>query len=177
MNAPQKNDEPQPTVEQEDFARNGDGTLLDGLRKKREGISKDRTMDLDIPGYDGELAVRYGIVPWDELKVIGEKAQESRARRKELMAHADTLIRACRTILLKNQTTGEMQPANEIIKEYKDGEPVRFDERLAEMFKLDTKSARETLFAVFANDLAVTAQHNELGAWMQSSNNQDSQDF
>lgn len=152
-------------------------SLLAELRKRRESIGKDRYLDQDIPGYEGDLVCRYDPIPWDEAKRIADKLEKSSNPRKELYAQADVLIRACREFRIK--ISDKLVPLQEAFPELGDN-PIKFDDRLAKALGFDLVSGSESRSAclrLFNNDMAVSAQHNVVMEWIQSSSRGSDQDF
>jgi hypothetical protein len=158
-------------------------SVLERLKQKRESIGAKKFHDMDIPGYDGELVARFKRMRWEALKDIAEQAEQSQAKRKELNGHADVIATACEELFIKKVLPGgeeELTPLRELYPEEFGAVPVRFDPRLSTFLdlKIDgAPTARKVVFAVFNNDLAVTALHNDLGAWMQSSKNEEDSTF
>ena len=143
------------------------GSYLDRLRKRREQMvqsSQTAHRDIEVPGYpdDLKIVVRFRPLTWEVLKQIGQRVEKLRTARKELLGHADVLIRACDEILVRDK--GELKPIDP------SGEPTRFEVKLAEMLGFEAKSARDVVFGLYMNDIAVTAAHNELAEWMPQSN-------
>jgi hypothetical protein len=155
-----------------------ESSVIDRLREQRKKIGEQRSLDLDIPGYDGVLVARYNRLEWDDLKKIGKKADDSRHPRKELMSHCDVLIKACEQIMIRKD--GLLEPITNAYPEVGE-EPVRYDARLAVILDIELKErqgARTVVIAAFGgNEVAVTAQQTELVEWVQSSNTADDEDF
>jgi hypothetical protein len=149
-------------------------SLLDNLRKARKEIGTDKYLDLEIPGYNGELVARYHRLDWDVLRAIARKAEKSKNPRKELNAQCDVLIAACEQILIRHQ--GVLKPLNVAFPELGE-EPVRYDNRLTKALDFEAPNARGAVFGTFSNDLAVTYQHNELSSWMGESSQDEDEDF
>jgi hypothetical protein len=149
--------------------------LLTTLRSRRQEIGEAKSVDLEVPGYDGALVIRYGKVDWDELRRIAGKAQKSKSPRRELNAQADTLVAACQEVLIR--VGEELLPITEAFPEADTGEPVRFDDRLAKALEFEAPNARAVVFGTYNNDLAVTLAHNDLTEWMRNSNQEEDEDF
>lgn len=166
-----------------DPADGGEVSVLERLKEKREAIGAKKFHDMDIPGYDGELVARFKRMRWEALKDIAEQAEQSTVKRKELNGHADVIATACEELFIKKVLPGgdeELTPLRELYPEEFGAVPVRFDPRLSTFLDLKiegTPTARKVVFAVFNNDLAVTALHNDLGEWMQSSKSEEDQTF
>lgn len=151
--------------------------LLANLRAKRQEISEARHLDLEIPGYDGELVARYIPVEWDVIKDISKKLEKSKNPRKELYAQADVLARTCEQILVR--VRGTLKPMGHVFPEL-GAETVAFDPNLGKALDFEMNShspGRSAVLQSFNNDLAVAAQHNEVLEWIQSSNRDDDEDF
>jgi hypothetical protein len=164
-----------------------DDTLLDRFRQKRDDISKNTLYTLDIPGYDGELVVKYRRTPdiWDRMKKIAQRMESSKNPRVELIGMCDVLINSCEGIFIRANNV--LNPLNEALaerglqEEYADlDEPIKYDDRLRTFLAIghdEAKSAREVVMRVFVNDLALTAHYGELQEWFNSSRKQDAEDF
>lgn len=153
--------------EVEDGARSS----IERLRGLRDRIGSSRSEVFEIPGYNGELVARYGIVPWGELKRLGQKAERSKNPRKELITQADTLIMACQEIMIRDQQ-GELQ---KLIPESEP--PLRYDDRLAKILGFTASKAREVLSGTISNDIAISAHHNEVVGWMEDTSSEDDEEF
>lgn len=172
-------------VESPDATANGSGdpNMLEHLRARREAIMENTTVDMDIPGYDGELVARYrrSADLWDEMKKAAKKFEKSKNPRKELLSQCDLLSMCCDGMFIRQG--GTLRPLNELAKEQKLDlggdldEPIGYDKRLAAFFGVDASTAREVVLRVFANDMAVSGHHGELYRWIESSESEDAQDF
>lgn len=164
-----------PTEAPEIESRAG-SSLLDELRAKRAEATQDRRLELDVPGYEGLLVVRYRPTTWEEDKKISEKLERSKNPRKELYAALDTLITACDQILLRKHD-GTLVPIEQEDPSQGD-EPVRFDGRFAAIMGLETGSAREVVLATFKhNHRAIGVHGEELGKWLAEVNSEGDEDF
>lgn len=168
----------EPEVEQHGEVEIGGATSpIEYLRRRRKEIGEDRTLDLDIPGYEGILVCRYQRLDWDELKKITDKASKSKNPRRELIAHCDVLIKACQQFMIRKD--GQLEPINNAYPEVGE-EPVRYDQRLAAIFDISLSAgqgARTVVLALFNNDVAVTAHQGELVEWLSTSNAEDDAGF
>jgi hypothetical protein len=133
-----------------------ESSALDRIKARREDLRKERHLELEVPGYGGELVVRYRPVPWDGLREIARKVDRSNHPRKELNGQVDTLIAACDEVLIRVE--GDLQPIE-------DGQTTRFD-GLPDLLGYEATSARAAVFGLFNNDLAVVTAHNDLAEWM-----------
>lgn len=149
--------------------------MRDQLRRKREEIGSQETIDLDVPGYDGMLVARYRSLPYDEIKAIADSAEAGSNPRKELVANADFLIRACEQVLIRDEAG--LRPISADFPEIGE-EPCGFDVRLAQALALEgVDSARQVILKVFNNDLGLVSQYIDVSAWMSSSRKAGDEDF
>lgn len=170
------NDDPVFEEPMDSVARDS-GTLLEQLRAKREGIRRERRIILDIPGYGGTIAARYRPLSWEVLKDIGQKAEKSKHPKKELVAHADTIARACEELYARRPEDPRrtLIPLSEVLGT--DG-PVTFaSAELPGAFGFSSTSTRQAVFGLINDELAITAHHNELAEWMQDADSEDDEVF
>jgi hypothetical protein len=141
---------------------NGNGagaSHLDWLRARHEVIAADRHLDLDVPGYQGRLVVRYGAVPWSVVSKAQDLiAKPGRDGEGSLLAQVDFLVAACREVLVRD-AAGELAPIDP------SGETRRFDPELATLLGAGTNNARALVRWIFANDPAVAVQAGEVMSW------------
>jgi hypothetical protein len=142
------------------------GSLLDSLRAKRERLAASKTTDIPIPGYGGELVVRYRLCdPLVEGKQIGDrlleqfKGADQESERMYFM-FVDTLIAACDGIFVK--------VGDELVSLDEEGDTIDYgDPRLGEFLGFTADTARDAVLAVFGdNKIAVTQHGRQLQLWM-----------
>lgn len=155
-------------------------SIVDRLRKQREAAMENRTVDLDVPGYGGDLFIRYGQLDTKTLSRMGDnilKTEKDRVQRAILVA-MDVLIAACEGVYVRDN--GQEVGVHEILG---DEAPVRFDMRLAEWLKFvdelpETPTARSIVMKLFIdNELAIGAQSQVLQRWMVSNENKLSEEL
>lgn len=141
-----------------------DASIISELRAQRKQITSRKPTDILIPGYAGKLVMRCVLIDWSVMRKIAERADKSKHPKRELLAHADTIIASCQDIMF---VKGDDEPQT-----IYPGAPLLFDDRLMSLLDLTvpTKSARSVLLATFDNDLAVSATYNELVEWMHETN-------
>lgn len=122
---------------------------LDRIREKVSRGEANATKDLDVPGYDGELAVRYKVLPFERAREIELAAARDPSDYRELRVMCDELIDACECVLWRGED-GQMHPLEDGA-----GRMVRYDARLAEGLGLDAREAREVILGVFAKPKSV----------------------
>jgi hypothetical protein len=158
-------------------------SVRDRLKQKREDIGAQTEITMEIPGYDGELQGEFKRMRWEAMADVADRAEKSKAKRGRLNGQADVIATACAQLIVREELPGgeiKDTPLNEMFPDEFGDAPVRFDARLADWLGLElegTPTARKVVFAVFNNDLAVTAMHNELGEWMQSSKSEEDETF
>lgn len=176
---PVEDDEARPSAGSEGRAE----SIAERIREKRKAIAASKWHFMDIPGYDGELVGKFKRMRWESLADIADHAESSHTKRKALNGHADVIATACEELLIRKVKSGgeeELVPMHELFADEFEGRQVRFDSRLSTWLGVNiegTPTARKVVFGVFNNDLAVTAFHNELGAWMQSSKSEEDEAF
>lgn len=114
------------------------GSILESLRARAQQLQAEQTIDLEIPGYSGQLVGRYRAVSLP--RAMSAAGEMNPIMPKWTMA-ADTLARALEAVYYRDEQ-GDLSPLYP--------EPVRFDDDLVEMFGLrpTEHSARGVLVAL-----------------------------
>jgi hypothetical protein len=114
------------------------GSILESLRARAQQLQAEKHIDLEIPGYHGQLWGRYRAV---SLARTLTQAGEVNPMVPKWTVAADTLARALEAVYYRNEH-GELQPLYP--------EPVRYDDELVEMLNLRPaeRSARAVLVAL-----------------------------
>jgi hypothetical protein len=150
------------------------GSLRDRLLARRKEISENRTVDIDLPGYDGLLYVRYHLLDGPRLNEIATKVIKTTKDRAErgLLAAIDTLIAA--TVEFRVRDGGRDKA---LAEEIGDSDlPVGWDQRLARWLEIEddidpNRPARSIVLSVFLyNDVAIAAHNQKLSRWMMGNN-------
>lgn len=110
----------------------GGSSVLDRLRAFRSEMEQDKSIDLDVPGYRGTLVARMRPLTLSESESVRRRVQKMGDPQKsytaEMKISAAIIEAACLEVFARYED--ELHPlAN-------GGDPVRFDERLAEMLNL-----------------------------------------
>jgi hypothetical protein len=147
-----------------DASENGHRSHLDFLRARHTELARDRTLDLDVPGYQGRLVVRYGAVPYATVARSARVLSEPGASADAMFASsADTLIAACREVLYRGED-GELEAIGP-------DAPYRYDQKLADLLGSATTTARQLVHWLFGGDEAakvrIGSQAGELVGWLQ----------
>lgn len=110
-----------------------------------------------LPGWEGRIGVRYKIVEredWADVSVASAVPDEGD------LADLDLIARACETILAKDDD-GKWVPVEV------DGDPLLYDERLAQILDLPASGSRAVISAVFdANARAIEEHAARILAWL-----------
>lgn len=130
--------------------------LLARLRAMREVALADRTLDLPVPGYHGELVARFGPLPEVDWRRFVKQANTDTSETVD--AERDLLIKACREILVRHDD-GTLGPIGS-----PDEPPVRFDERLGPLLGYEATTAREALLGLVGAPQAQAAVSTMAGA-------------
>lgn len=131
--------------------------LMEALRQKREEASRNVLLELPVPGYDDLLVVRFQkTLTWQEARKAIETAQRRGNPNNELFAISDLLIRTVEGIYGRSDPEGEFVLISS-----------GFDEKLAEYFELDVKTARETVRLFYGNDIQMSAVQGRVMTWLQ----------
>jgi hypothetical protein len=134
------------------------------LRELRGKLGQGATpLELDVPGYEGLLVVRYRWVPFDQISKNSEALKKiGNQSALAVAACAETLLTTCQEFLIRTED-GELQPLSQT------DVPITFsDKRLAEALGFDPSlGVREYVKATFNNDYAVIDQANTVMEWLQ----------
>lgn len=142
-------------------------SIMGRLRQKRQQLAAQKTVDLPVAGYGGELVVRYQLLdPLVEGKEVGDrvaqqfKGPEHDADRVYYML-VDSLIAACVGFYIKDAgDLVELDPEQL-------GAMTWSDDRLGDFLGFQAGSARDAVLQVFAgNRIAVTRHAAALQRWM-----------
>jgi hypothetical protein len=155
-----------------------DKTMLDRLREKRSNLGAKRTVTIDVPGYDGELGVRYQWKPYEELARRGQALQKVKdPTKRDMLAAADTLIALCDEVVIQAESDPRADEKGWAPLTDEGDDPIKFDEYLADKLGYEATSAREAVFGLFNNDYAVLNQAMTLSVWLQDTTQEVDSDF
>jgi hypothetical protein len=140
-------------------------SVLERLKARRSELAGERTFDLEVPGTGGLLVLRLGVMPRQRLAALTTRAAKTNGSEGDLNLNSDTLISACRSVLVREHRDDELRPV-----EPEAAQPVRIDERLGARLGLPQATrARDVLQAVFgmapSPDLAIGAAAGQYMQW------------
>lgn len=155
---------------------------LDRLRKQHAELRKERTLEIRIPGWNGLLWAVYTPVRAADMRKMAERINRLAGNgtvEDDLAAAADLIITACKEIL--TVVDGKKIP---LAAEANYDEPIRFDDRLAEIAGFTAESARDVLFGVFPQfedgsviESTVNAHALEIADWISNVDQEVSDEF
>lgn len=121
-------------------------SVIDEIKRKREELSKKKTIVLEVPGYGGYLAVRYKVIDRDQLLKLFKRLEQAKGK-EEIEGNADLLIRCCSEILVRQGEEKEWEPIDP------GGESTTFNsESLRDLLGFEAGTAREAVFGLFSPD-------------------------
>lgn len=140
-------------------------SIMEQLREKRRAAAAITTIDLAIPGYDGQLVARYRLIdPLTDGKEIADRVQRQFKEDHERLFYSfvDTLVVACDAMLFRD-ADGKLA-----VIDPDDLGAMTYDERLASFLGIESTDARSALLGVFGgNRTAVMAHHTTFMRWME----------
>jgi hypothetical protein len=156
-----------------------DPSIMESLRARHRELQEKEYVDLEIPGFRGELLCRYRLLDSREVAKIGKRARKQSGNDEDgaLIATMDALISSCVEFYYRHGD-GSMHPLSQSISQ--DAPPVRYDASLANFLGLDATTAREVCLGVFGgegHDLSVLLHGRQLQRWMADTSQDVSDDF
>ncbi|HVQ60377.1 MAG TPA: hypothetical protein VMS60_15865 [Solirubrobacterales bacterium] len=137
----------QPPSDSTDPAEERVGSAIAAIRKRRDEIRGKGFLDLLVPGYKGNLKVRYKDLNDKEHDQLAKRYQRANERddvEGEREAISNILIAHCERIFVRESGVEEW-----LLLEKGNG-PLRFDRQLAEVLELAAETAVETVLEVFS---------------------------
>jgi hypothetical protein len=140
------------------------GSVLEAVRARRQQLAARQTLEIDLPGMLGLMALRLGPIPGPQLTRIVERQQSSKSPERNFNANADVLIAACVEVLGRAR---ESDPWTSLPGA--SGRPCRLDEDLCGHLGLEPVTARELIRELFKGapspEFAVGYAANEYVEW------------
>jgi len=172
--APEEGEEgrSEPQEPPEDTILSEPASVFDDLAELQHGQRKDDTKVIDlIPGrFRGKLAVRVKrIDPKKRKKKVRKAMKRGVTDEAEIQYAAELIAEATDAILYRPDGSDDLIEPQTLTAEFGD-EPVRWDQRLGKMLKMDTLTGKESEAAivrlVFRNPEALDAFFQELDLWL-----------
>jgi hypothetical protein len=138
------------------------GSLLARLRDHAREAQKGKTYDLPVPGFQGELVLRFAPLDIATVERLAAKASSTSSGVSETL---DAMVRACVGVYGR-EADGHLEPLED------EQGPVRIEHRLAVILGMtepgsDTLTAREVVLRLFGgNAFALSAYVEKLSEWM-----------
>ena len=149
-------------------------SLLERLREDRRALASAESTTIEIPGYDGELVCRYRLMEASELEKIARKAAKLPRERRNLAVTMDSLSASC----IEFETVDHRNGGAAGTLAENGGDPIRYDDRLAEALGYTAKSAREAVLGLFGgNEIAVLTHGAQLARWWSDASEDVDEDF
>jgi len=197
---PSLDGEPEPAEEIAETRLTGT-SLLDQLRARRAALAAEtsRTLDLDVPGYDGRLVARYHYpeAGYRPIVAAAQRAQQAIARKggakgtEELDASCDVLLACCESVLGRNEA-GALVDLESDREMPVDGPGLKFGPKLAGLLGIEVDggvrspnryvlrnvfSPRAVTTGLYEGDLALMAQSGAVVTWLQAQDAEVSEEF
>ena len=148
-------------------------SVIASLREHRNQLGANSApLELEVPGYDGLLLIRYRWVSLKDLSKNTENLQRIKeSNEQNVAAAADTLIGTCDEFLVR--VGDELQPLSD------NGVPITFgDTRLVGLLGFDTpKTVRDAVRSVFGNEYALIKTASVIIEWLQDTSLKVDQGF
>lgn len=142
--------------------------IVEAIRARRAEKARDRFYDIDVPGTEGMMVLRLGPIRGAILTQLRERLTRSNSPERETNMNAEVLLRACVGVYVRRT------PDAPLIALEKDGEPIKLDKRLADVFGFQASTAREVVFSIFndanAPDVAIDVAAGRYLEWAASTN-------
>jgi hypothetical protein len=138
------------------------GSLLDRLRTHANEVQRTRTLDLPVPGFGGDLLLRFKPLDVGQLERFVES--RSQGRTGQISEGIDAMCTCCIGVYARD--------AGKLIQLTDADGPVRIEHRLAVMLGMEipidsTLTAREVSIRLFGNNaFALGTFVDELATWM-----------
>jgi hypothetical protein len=165
LKAPAWLGEPADEEEPEAVEVGAGGSVLDVIRDRRSAKSAEHEYDMPVPGYGGLLVLRCSPLRGEDLTRLRVRIERSKDPARDFQLAADILSAVCENVLARRTVGAELEPLDPT------GEPVALNERLAELLRVEARSARDLILAVFSlapsPEMAVGDAVGDYLAWAQ----------
>lgn len=151
------------------------------LRERRAALGAPKAVTRAVPGYEGDLAVRYKWVAYEVMAAKGQAlAKVKDPTRRDILAAQDTLVALCQEVVVKPDDPADPRIGEDgYVPLAAEGEaPVTFgDDRIAHALGFEPGTARENAARTVCNDYAVLAEAVALSAWLQDTSREVDSEF
>jgi hypothetical protein len=150
-------------------------TIFDQLRNQRRKIAGEHRLDLEVPGWGGQLVLRMGPIEPRRMKQLLDRARAATNDPEQGERYnADLIILATQEVVFRGTDGVEQVMAD-------DHGPIGLDARLGEGLGLHASTAREVVFGLFdgANDrvIAIGTFAQRWIEWAQSADEEVDESF
>lgn len=124
-------------------------SIVEGLRRQRDELLEEATLDLPLPGWDGQLVIRFGRAAPERWKRLAGRITQARGSGvDEHETNQDLVLICARQVLVRSGPALIALP--EPGTEHPADPPISFDERLAHTLGIEPvpATARKLLAAV-----------------------------
>lgn len=159
---------------------NSSNSMMSRLREQHQKLASATTIDIDLPGFNGELVAKYRLLDvTHELQKIGQRVLREFSNNpgeQALYGAIDSMVMACEGLFFRN-ADGELSPLSESIGP--EEPPIKYDTRLLEFLGLPPEdTARGTVLALFArNEPLIVSHGQQLARWMRDTTKGVQSDF
>ncbi len=119
------------------------GSAIAGIAKQHEEIRSEKSISLQVPGYEGKMKVEYRLLPEPEMDRLANRIEESTRGKVgmsvALEAEAQMLVDMCDKIYVRDPEVGDEW---EVLED--NAGPVRFEARFAEILSKAGVVVRDT---------------------------------
>lgn len=143
----------------------GAGSVIDNLRRRAAELQVDDHVDLEVPGYNGQLVARYRALGTGQVRIIAQRAERQGSDSWDAYGAADGLASGLIELFGRRED-------NTLAPIFTD-QPARYDSDLADALGLvvPERTARAVILAVFGgaplNEHRIIAHFTEYIEWLQ----------
>lgn len=165
------------TDEVEDGVGDVPDDILSSLRESREAAQPfGKTKVLEVPGYNGLLAIEYQYIGSEITEAIARKVRrETRSnggRGINLLASIDTLRAACKRVLVRKKIGDKWTSIGGANRPF-----VRLDTRISSLLNFNAEDGREVVLGLFGSEHKIVQQNVILSAWLADQTRELDEDF
>ncbi|HTW17083.1 MAG TPA: hypothetical protein VMF51_18275 [Nocardioides sp.] len=140
------------------------GSILDGIRARRDRAKAALFVDIKVPRYEPELWVRFKPTEQKRIDAAGEKARKSKDDHRIVNANATLLAEACIGVF-EVDADGEKVSIDPADRSTNPDDWPQFDKRLARLLEIPAGKAVEVVRGLYLTDGDIISTAAELGEW------------